>query len=144
MFEVVDFFGPYHVILGRPCYVKFMAIPSYTYLKLKIPGPTKVITMEAKAQRALDYKLDSIELVVAAVIVAELRELSLWIPSVPLGQAMPPSSNAFKAAEDAKAMQIDTKTLPKPFKSGPAWTLNMKASSSTSSGATRTYLCGVW
>jgi hypothetical protein len=51
MLEVVGFSGPYHVILGWPCYVKFMAIPSYTYLKLKIPGPTGVITVEAKAQR---------------------------------------------------------------------------------------------
>ena len=25
-FEVVDFPGSYHTILGRPCYVKFMAI----------------------------------------------------------------------------------------------------------------------
>jgi hypothetical protein len=47
MFEVVDFSKPYHIILGRPCYVKFMAIPSYTYLKLKILGPTEIITMEA-------------------------------------------------------------------------------------------------
>jgi hypothetical protein len=39
-FEIVDFSGPYHIILGRPCYIKFMAIPSYAYLKLKIPGPT--------------------------------------------------------------------------------------------------------
>ena len=28
-FEVVDFEGPYHAILGRPCNAKFMAIPSY-------------------------------------------------------------------------------------------------------------------
>jgi hypothetical protein len=47
-FEVVDFSSPYHVILGWPCYVIFMAIPSYTYLKLKIPGPAGVITVEAK------------------------------------------------------------------------------------------------
>jgi hypothetical protein len=52
-FEVVDFSGPYHVILRRLCYVKSMAIPSYTYLKLKIPGPIEVITVEAKMQRAL-------------------------------------------------------------------------------------------
>jgi hypothetical protein len=38
-FEVVNFSGPYHVILGQPCYIKFMDIPSYAYLKLKIPGP---------------------------------------------------------------------------------------------------------
>jgi hypothetical protein len=34
----------------------FMAIPSYTYLKLKIPGSIDVITVEAKTQRALDCK----------------------------------------------------------------------------------------
>jgi hypothetical protein len=44
-FDVVDFSRPYHAILGRPCYVKFMAIPSYAYPKLKIPGPTGIITV---------------------------------------------------------------------------------------------------
>ena len=44
-FEVVGFHGTYHAILGRPCYMKFMAIPNYTYLKLKMPGPRGVITI---------------------------------------------------------------------------------------------------
>ena len=44
-FEVVDFPGSYHAILGRPCYAKFMAIPNYTYLKLKMLGPNGVITV---------------------------------------------------------------------------------------------------
>jgi hypothetical protein len=44
-FEVVDFFGPYHITLGKTCYSKFMAIPSYAYLKPKIPEPTSFITM---------------------------------------------------------------------------------------------------
>ncbi|XP_066334384.1 uncharacterized protein [Miscanthus floridulus] len=35
-FEVVDFPGVYHSLLARPCFAKFMAIPNYTYLKLKI------------------------------------------------------------------------------------------------------------
>jgi hypothetical protein len=34
-FDVVNISGPYHIILGQPCYIKFMAIPSYAYLKLK-------------------------------------------------------------------------------------------------------------
>ena len=38
-FEVIDFEDPYHAILGRPCYAKFMAIPSYAALKCKMPGP---------------------------------------------------------------------------------------------------------
>jgi hypothetical protein len=33
---------------------RFMAILSYTYLKLKIPRPAGVITMEARAQQVLD------------------------------------------------------------------------------------------
>jgi hypothetical protein len=76
-FEVVNFSRPYHIILGQPCYMKFMAIPSYAYLKLKIPGPADVITVEAKAQRVLDYEQNSIELATAAVTMYVLRELCL-------------------------------------------------------------------
>jgi hypothetical protein len=43
-FEVVEFRGAHHTILGRPCYAKFMAVPNYTYLKMKMPGPKGVIT----------------------------------------------------------------------------------------------------
>jgi hypothetical protein len=50
MFEVIDVSGPYHVILGRSCYVMFMAIPNYAYLKLMILGPTGIIIVEAKMQ----------------------------------------------------------------------------------------------
>jgi hypothetical protein len=38
-FEIEDFLSSYHTILGWPYYTKFMAIPNYTYLKLKIPSP---------------------------------------------------------------------------------------------------------
>jgi hypothetical protein len=44
-FEVVGFRGTYHAVLGRPCYAKFMAIPNYTYLKMKMLGPMGVITI---------------------------------------------------------------------------------------------------
>jgi hypothetical protein len=44
-FEVVGFRGTYHAVLGRPCYAKFMAVPNYTYLKLKMSGPNGVITV---------------------------------------------------------------------------------------------------
>jgi hypothetical protein len=44
-FEVVQFSVTYHVILRRLTYAKFMAVPNYTYLKLKIPGPKGIITV---------------------------------------------------------------------------------------------------
>ena len=37
-FEVVDWESQYHAMLGRPAYAKFMAIPHYAYLQLKMPG----------------------------------------------------------------------------------------------------------
>jgi hypothetical protein len=51
-FEIANFPGTYHAILGRPCYAKFMAIPNYTYLKLKMPGPRGVITLGVDLQQA--------------------------------------------------------------------------------------------
>jgi hypothetical protein len=47
-FEVVGFSGTYHAILGRPAYAKFMVVPNYTYLKLKIPGPKGIINVSVR------------------------------------------------------------------------------------------------
>jgi hypothetical protein len=114
-FEVVDFFGPYHIILGSPCYVKFMAIPSYAYLKLKIPGPPGIITVEAKAQRALDYKQVSFELVMVEVTITKLKEHCLSALPSRTNPTMPSTSGTFNAAEDNKVVRIDaedpTKTI---------------------------------
>jgi len=44
-FDVVGFRGTYHAILGRPWYAKFMVVPNYTYLKLKMSGPNGIITV---------------------------------------------------------------------------------------------------
>jgi hypothetical protein len=92
-----------------------MVIPSYAYLKLKIPGLARVITIVAKAQQALDSEQSSLGLAAAMVIVAELRELSLRLPVTPLSPAMPPAPSIFKMGEDARAVQIDiddpTKTV---------------------------------
>jgi hypothetical protein len=35
-FEVMDLPSQYHAILGRPAFAKFMAVPHYAYLTLKI------------------------------------------------------------------------------------------------------------
>jgi hypothetical protein len=56
-FEVVGFSGTYHAILGRPAYAKFMVVPNYTYLKLKIPGPKGIITVGSTYQSA--YECDA-------------------------------------------------------------------------------------
>jgi hypothetical protein len=42
-FELVNFKSPYHCILGRPAFAKFMACPCYTYNRLKILGLAGII-----------------------------------------------------------------------------------------------------
>jgi hypothetical protein len=49
-FKVVGFRGAYHTILGQPFYAKFMAVPNYTYLKMKMSGPKGVITDRARVR----------------------------------------------------------------------------------------------
>jgi len=74
-FEVVGFKGAYHAILGWPCYAKFIAIPNYTYLKLKIPGPRGVITVGSSFQCAYQCEEDSCELASAVVASEELAHI---------------------------------------------------------------------
>jgi hypothetical protein len=59
--KVIDFEGPYHAILGRPCYAKFMAIPRYAYLKLKISGSHGLITFAGSFQDAYECERLAIE-----------------------------------------------------------------------------------
>jgi hypothetical protein len=48
-------------VIGRPCYAKFMAIPNYTYLKLKIPGPKGVITVGPTYRHAYECDVECVE-----------------------------------------------------------------------------------
>ena len=73
-FEVVDFLGSYHTILGRPCYAKFMVIPNYTYLKLKMPGPNSVITICSTFSHAYMCDHEHYELATTVINSVELPE----------------------------------------------------------------------
>ena len=44
-FEVADFEATYHAILGRPALAKFMAVPHYTYMMMKLLGPYGIISL---------------------------------------------------------------------------------------------------
>jgi hypothetical protein len=44
-FKVMDWPSQYHTILGRPAFSRFMAVPHYTYLVLKMPRPKGIITI---------------------------------------------------------------------------------------------------
>jgi hypothetical protein len=52
-FEVVNWESQYHTIFGRPAYAKFMAVPHYEYLKLKMPSNNGInITVHGSFSRS--------------------------------------------------------------------------------------------
>jgi hypothetical protein len=44
-FEVVDWPSQYHAILGRLAFARFMAVPHYAYLKLRMPANRGLLTI---------------------------------------------------------------------------------------------------
>ena len=104
-FEVVGFKGTYDAILGRPCYAKFMAIPNYTYLKLKMSGPNDFITVESTYEHAYDYDVECIEyaeaLVEAKTLIVDLDRLGSHLPE-PKRRA-----RTFEPAEAVKLVPVD-------------------------------------
>ncbi|XP_066360987.1 uncharacterized protein [Miscanthus floridulus] len=102
---VPGFPGTFHAILGRPCYVKFMAVPNYMYLKLKLPGPHGVITVGTSFQRAYECEVECCghaTVVIASGELAALREK--------VTEEAPDAEKAtgsFKSAEGSKEVIVD-------------------------------------
>ena len=106
-FELVDFSGSYHAILGHPCYAKFMVIPNYTYLKLKMPGPNGVITVGSTFSHAYTCDREHYELATTIINSAELPQLGESSTPVVSDCNKPTSSTAFHPLEKTKAVGID-------------------------------------
>lgn len=69
-FEVVDLESPYHVLLRRPPLAKFMAVPHYAYLKMKMPGTKGIIMISGEYEKLSDYAAASSRLAESLVITA--------------------------------------------------------------------------
>ena len=74
-FEVVDLSSAYHALLGRPALAKFMAVPHYAYLKMKMSGPKGLITITGDYRKSLECARDGAKLAESLVIAEERRQL---------------------------------------------------------------------
>jgi hypothetical protein len=104
-FKVVRFHGTYHAILRRPCYTKFMAVPNYIYLKLKMLGPKGVITVGPSYEHAYECDMECVEhreaIVESTTLAAELKGFTKEIPD--------PKRHVsnFELTEDVKLVPLD-------------------------------------
>jgi hypothetical protein len=68
-------------VLGSPCYAKFMAVPNYTYLKLKMSGPNGVITVGPTYRHTYEYDVECVEyaeaLAESEALIADLEALDV-------------------------------------------------------------------
>jgi hypothetical protein len=104
-FEVVGFRGTYHAVLGRPCYAKFMAVPNYTYLKLKMPGSNGIITVGSMYRHAYECDVECVEyaeaLAESEALIANLERLSKEAPDAKC------HAGNFEPAEAVKSIPLD-------------------------------------
>ena len=85
-----------------------MAIPNYTYLKLKMPGPNGVITVSSAFSHAFACDHEHYELATVVVNSSELLQLRESSTPAVLDCNKPTSSMAFCPLEETKAVGIDT------------------------------------
>jgi hypothetical protein len=67
---VADFDGTYHAILGQSALTKFIAVPHYSYLVLKMPTEHGVLTLRGNVYTAYTYEEEGFK-------VAEATDLSI-------------------------------------------------------------------
>jgi hypothetical protein len=61
-FEVAVFETSYHAILSRPAIAKFMAVPHYTYLVLKMPSLAGVLSQQGDLKISHDCDTEAVEI----------------------------------------------------------------------------------
>jgi hypothetical protein len=102
-FEVLDLNNPYHALLGRPALAKFMAVPHYAYLKMKLPGPRGVITVTGCYKKSIECARASSKLAEALVIAEEKRQLLQRVAATQPGRpALSQPAPCFKPASGTK------------------------------------------
>jgi hypothetical protein len=85
-FIVANFEGTYHAIHGRPALSKFMVIPHYVYLLLKMPTEKGVLSLKGNVLIAYNYEKEG-------YATAEALELSIRMQqSIADAKKIPPAN----------------------------------------------------
>lgn len=112
-FEVADLSSPYHALLDRPALAKFMAIPHYAYLKMKMPGPKGIVTIAGDYKQLLECAQDSNRLADVMVIAEERRQIDRLVaqaieqPAIPTPPSQSAGKGSFKPAKETKQVPLD-------------------------------------
>ena len=93
---VADFEGTYHAILGQPALTKFMAIPHYRYLVLKMPTEMGVLTLRGNIYAAYTCEDDSFKIAEAHNLSIRMAETTLDAKQTPADHLEIPELKALR------------------------------------------------
>jgi hypothetical protein len=92
-FEVADFETSYHAILGRLALAKFMAIPHYMYLVLKMRSPARVLMLQGDLKRSYDCDTKAVELAATTQVPNAMIEIFIASKKLALTELEIPEKN---------------------------------------------------
>ncbi|XP_039778639.1 uncharacterized protein LOC120646007 [Panicum virgatum] len=110
-FEVATF-NSYNAIIGRPGLAKFMAVPHYSYLVVKMPAPRGVISMRADFKGMADCTRKALQTALKASasapqrrLVADAAQLLKDDLTIPTHESVP--NTVIHAAAPTKEVSLD-------------------------------------
>jgi hypothetical protein len=108
-FEVADFETSYHAILGRPAIAKFMTVPHYTYLVLKMPSPAGVLSLQGDLKISFDRDTEAVELEVTNQVPNAMMEIYAASKKLaPSKLNIPEKSDNTNKPQPAEEVQVTT------------------------------------
>jgi hypothetical protein len=108
-FEVVDFEIAYNTFLGQPTLSMFMAIPHYTYLVLKMPGPRGVFSIRGDVKWAFDCDRESCETAHRLMASPKFQDLKQALAEAPPDPIMPKAKTSKTSIHSEDSL---SKTVP--------------------------------
>jgi len=82
-FVVADFDGTYHAILGCPSLTKFMAVPHYSYMVLKMPTEKGILTVRGNIYTTYNCEEESFKVTEAIDLSIRMAETVAQATQVP-------------------------------------------------------------
>ncbi|XP_066333835.1 uncharacterized protein [Miscanthus floridulus] len=120
-FYIADFNTAYHTILGRLALAKFMAIPHYAYLVLKMTSSARVLALRANLSIAYAYKTESLSLTEATNLSIQMASKVNDTRMVPADDLETPAlqpPHASTKSKETKEVDLDLDDLTKLVKIG--------------------------
>jgi hypothetical protein len=130
---IADFDRTYHAILGRPSLTKFVAVPHYSYLVLKMPTEKGVLTVRGNVYTAYTCEEESFKITEAIDLSIRMAETVAQATQISPTSSNYPSRRLQEKAPSPRTTRKSnwsTAAQRRRLSSGPIWTPNRKTCSS--------------